>query len=274
LYLTIGGIPYYLDAVRKGESVIQFINRTCFSKDGILIDEYKVLFDYLFENSSRHYNIVEVLNMKKSGLTRKEIISKTEFASGGSLTNTLNELEESGFIKNIIPYQLNKTKSFYQLKDYFIIFHLKFMKNSNKNSNWGNIVKSASWASWTGLAFERLCFDHISQIKRTLKLDVIESKVSPWSKKDNKEGAQIDLLIDRADRVVNVCEIKFYNSEFTINKEYAKKLRNKIQLFSSLSVNKNKNIFLTMITTFGVSDNEYFKELVQNEITSEDFYKE
>lgn len=274
LYLTTGGVPYYLDAVRKGESVVQFVNRACFTKDGILADEYQVLFSSLFDNSEQHYQIVEALNDKKSGRTRKEIIKKTGLPSGGTLTTSLSELEESGFVEVIVPYQGNKTKMLYKLSDNFTIFYLKFMENQNSktNKNWGNIVKSQSWVSWSGLAFERLCFAHIPQIKRALKLEAIECTAAPWRTTDAEEGTQIDLLIDRADRVVNICEIKFTKADFTIEKSYAKKLRNKINLFSNLDANKRKNSFLTMITTFGVTDNEYFKELVQSEIILEDLF--
>ncbi len=276
LYLTIGGVPYYLDAIRKGESVVQFVNRACFTNNGILTDEYKVLFASLFENSERHYQIVEALDSKKRGLTRKEIIKKTKLLSGGTLTTALNELEESGFISVVLPYQHNKTKALYKLTDNFIIFYLKFIKNKSFRTtrNWANIIKSQAWVSWSGLAFERLCFAHVRQIKRALKLEVIECTVAPWAKADKNEGAQIDMLIDRADRVVNICEIKFTNGTFTIDKEYAKKLRNKIQLFSSIDANKRKNVFLTMLTTFGIVDNEYCKELVQGEVVLEDLFLE
>lgn len=274
LYLTTGGVPYYLDAVRKGESVIQFVNRACFTRDGVLVDEYKVLFSSLFENSERHYQIAEALDNKKMGLSRKEIIQKTKLKSGGSLSISLNELEESGFIEKVIPYQKNKTKVLYKLTDNFTIFYLKFMKNHTVRSgrNWNNIIKSQSWVSWSGLAFERLCFSHIAQIKRALKLDAIESHITSWRKMDKEEGAQIDMIIDRADRIVNVCEIKFAKADFVIDKGYAKKLRNKIHLFSNMDANKRKNVFLTMITTFGLVDNEYCKELVQSEVTLEDLF--
>ena len=275
LYLTTGGIPYYLDAVRKGESVVQFVNRACFQKDGILADEYRVLFSSLFDDNERHYELVAVLDNKKSGLTRQEIISKVNLSSGGTLTTTLNELEESGFIEVLVPYLKNKTKVVYKLVDNFTIFYLKFMqsKPTNTRRDWGNIAKSQSWKSWSGLAFERLCYQHIPQIKRALNLAAIESAIYPWAMSDKKEGTQIDMLLDRADRIVNVCEIKFTNADFTIDKAYAKKLRNKINLFSGLAANKRKNIFLTMITTFGVTDNEYAKELVQSEVQLEDLFK-
>lgn len=274
LYLTTGGIPYYLDAIRKGESVVQFIHRACFTKDGILTDEYKILFSSLFDDSERHYQIIEALNDKKSGLTRKDIIEKTGLPSGGTLSTSLNELEESGFIEIFLFYQNKKTKKRYKLVDSFTIFYLKFMKNQNfkTGKNWKNIVKSQSWVSWSGLAFERLCFSHTPQIKRALKLEAIECTVTAWRKADKNEGTQIDMLIDRADRVVNVCEIKFAKADFTIDKAYAKKLRNKIDLFSNTASNKRKNIFLTMITTFGLTDNDYHKELVQSEVVLEDLF--
>lgn len=274
LYMTTGGIPYYLDAVRKGESIVQFVNRTCFSKDGILTDEYAVLFSSLFDNSERHYQITEILNSKKSGLTRKQIIEKTTLGSGGTLTKTLNELEESGFIQVFRPYHISNTKTVYKLTDNFTEFYLKFMKtNSNKGGrNWGNIVKSQSWVSWSGLAFERLCFAHLPQIKKALKLEAIECHISPWAVSSDKEGAQIDMLIDRADRIINLCEIKFSGADFTIDKAYAKKLRNKIKLVADNPLNKRKNTFLTMITTFGVTENEYYKELVQSEMELEDLF--
>ena len=274
LYLTTGGIPYYLDAVRKGESVAQFVDRACFDKDGILAEEYKVLFSSLFDDSDNHYQIIEALDSKKQGLNRKDIIEKTRLGSGGTLTTVLNELEESGFIELVVPYGMNKTKALYKLVDNFTIFHLKFMKNKppKSGSKWGNIVQTQSWVSWSGLAFERLCFAHLPQIKKALKLEAIECAVAPWKKLDDEAGAQIDLLIDRADRVVNACEIKFAKGEFTIEKAYAQTLRNQISKFAGLDANKRKIVFLTMITTFGVARNEYFRELVQSEVVLEDLF--
>ena len=145
--------------------------------------------------------------------------------------------------------------------------------HSYKSSkNWNNIIKSQSWISWSGLAFERLCFTHIAQIKKALKLEAIECEVAPWHSANEGENFQIDMLIDRADRIINVCEIKFSKADYLINKAYARNLRNKIYGFSNLPANKRKNIFLTMITTFGTSNNEYYKELVQSEVTLEDLF--
>jgi len=276
LYMTTGGIPYYLDAVRKGESVAQFINRVCFSKDGILTDEYQVLFSSLFDNSERHYQIIEALYTRKSGLTRQQIIEKTTLVSGGTLTKTLHELEESGFIEEIAPYQVKKSNTLFKLTDSFTVFHLKFMKaeTGKMTRNWNNIIKSQSWVSWSGLAYERICFAHLPQIKKALKLEAIECTIRPWAMTSDKEGTQIDMLIDRADRVINLCEIKFSGADFTIDKAYAKKLRNKIQAVATHPLNKRKTVFLTMITTFGCVENEYWRELVQGDVEMEDLFLE
>ncbi|HMQ46794.1 MAG TPA: ATP-binding protein [Saprospiraceae bacterium] len=274
LYLSTGGIPFYLDSIRKGESVVQFIDRACFSKDGILRNEYTELFHSLFDNSERHYKIVETLYNKKEGLTREEIIDKSGLPSGGTLSITIDELEESGFIETQIQNKKQKSKALYKLVDHFTIFYLKFMKSNatHINQKWGNIVKTQSWISWSGLAFERLCFAHLSQIIRALRLEAIGYNAFPYVFKGEEDTVQIDMLIDRADRIVNLCEIKFTKADFIIDTDYARQLRNKLQRISERPENKRKNIFLTMITTFGVADNAYYKELVQAEIVLDDLF--
>jgi uncharacterized protein len=272
LYLTTGGIPFYLDAIRKGESVVQFVDRACFEKNGILYEEYNELYQSLFNESEQHKIVVELLAKEKQGLRRDEIIAKTQLSTGGTLTKVLDELEKSDFIKKVSPYTQNKNGASYKLDDFFTIFYLKFMSNkkSNKDS-WDKEVMSQSWKSWSGLAFEWLCFYHIKQIKKALKLEVIQSEVSPWQSK-GEQGAQIDMLIDRSDRVVNLCEIKFSRAEFSIDKAYAQVLRNKIAQFSALEANKKKTIFMTMLTTFGTTNNEYCKELVQSQVVLDNLF--
>ena len=269
--MVTGGIPFYLDNTKKGESVAQFIKRACFTRDGILTTEYEILFESLFDNSDKHYQIVKALAIHKTGLTREELINKTKLDSGGTLTNLLTELEESGFIEKISPFQQNKTKKFYKLIDHFVLFYWKFMrdKQSDKGSNWIAKMNSQTWISWSGLAFERICYSHFIQIKKALKLEAIHCNIYPW-KKENV--AQIDMIIERSDRISHVCEIKFSKAIFTINKSYAANLRNKLNEFGLEKENKRQTLFLTMISPFGVSNNEYYMELVQNELTIEDLF--
>ena len=274
LYMTTGGVPFYLDAVKKGESVAQFIDRSCFKKNGVLYNEYEQLYSSLFENSHHHQSIIETLATIKKGLLRDQIIEKTGLSSGGTLSKVLLELEESGFIRSLVPYGAKQNGKLYRLEDFFTLFYHKFMRKNGakQKESWIKISNGQSYKSWLGLAFENLCISHTDQIKAALGLQVIETVASSWHSKTEENGAQIDLLIDRADRVVHVCEIKFVHSIFTIDKSYAQNLRNKLAVFSS--VVPKKNLFLTMITTFGTSNNEYFKELVQNSIVLEDLFLE
>jgi uncharacterized protein len=266
LYHTTGGIPYYLDAIRKGESVVQFVDRACFTENGVLTNEYQELFESLFDSSIHHHEVVQELAKVKKGLTREKIIEKTKLSTGGTLSKVLDELEKSGFIQISNPYPLVKNGLLYKLNDFFVLFYFQFMIQPSKDS-WAKKVTGSSWKSWSGLAFERLCFTHIQQIKNALGLQVIETHIASWKKKDEENGAEIDLLIDRSDRIVNVCEIKFSRSEFTIDKAYAVTLRNKLAKFSELGSNNKRSLFLTLITTFGTANNEYYKELVQSEVT-------
>ncbi|MFM2394224.1 MAG: hypothetical protein RLZZ546_2206 [Bacteroidota bacterium] len=273
LYLTTGGIPYYLDSIRKGENVSQFIDRACFKANGVLYHEFDELYSSLFANSHQHQLVVSQLAKVRQGLTREQLIQKTKLSSGGTFSTVLEELEESGFLVKSDEYSANINAMRYKLIDNFTIFYFKFMINKNKRitESWTKKVTNASWLSWSGFAFERMCFLHIRQIKRALGLEVVASEVYTWSSKED-DGAQIDMLIERADQIIHVCEIKFTKTKFAIDKTYASNIRNKLSQFESLKQNKKKVMYFTMITPYGVVNNEYYKELVQCEVVLNDLF--
>ena len=266
LYLCIGGIPFYLDGIRKGESFVQFINRAFFQPDGFLRIEYEELFSSLFDQSTNHRDVVAILAKQNKSIPREKITDNIKLNSGGTLTNILEELENAGFISKTNLNTNTKTKSHYRLEDFYTLFYLHFIGKKGKTNidNWDKIATSPSWASWSGLAFERLCFYHTNQIKKALNISAIESEVSSWRVIDEERGAQIDMLIDRADRVVNVVEMKFSKDQFKITKDFAMNLRNKLARYAEQ--NPRKVLFLTMLTSFGVFENQYSTELVQNKI--------
>jgi hypothetical protein len=273
-YMMMGGIPFYLDQVRKGESVMQFVDRTCFAAEGMLVNEYEELFASLFSNSERHYKIVETLATTRKGLVRDELLQKSGMSTGGTFTETLDELLASGFVEKQLPFKKEKQGTFYRLADPFMIFHQKFMKGRTRKAanSWVKITDTPAWYAWAGLAFENVCMQHVAQLKEALKLTAISTEESAWSGGDAELQAQIDLLIERADRIIHVCEIKFSKGIFSIDKKYASELRQKLFLFGGLPVNKRKTFFLTMISTFGIQPNEYSREMVQNELTMEDLF--
>lgn len=270
LYMAIGGVPHYLEHLSKGKSVAQNIDALCFSKDGILRTEYEKLFTSLFHQPEKHLAIVEALATSKKGITRKEILRKSRLKSGGDFTQKLNELIESGFVEEY-NYWGNKSQfSLYRLIDEYVVFYLKFIQPHKKlgKGTWQRLQIQQSYKIWSGFTFENLCLKHINTLKKALGIEGVYTTNSSWF----NDEVQIDLLIDREDNVINVCEMKFYQTEFSIDKSYYQKLKNKIKELRS-EINTQKNIFLTMVTSYGIKENKYSKELVQNTITIKEFFK-
>lgn len=271
LYMVMGGIPHYLKELRRGGSFEQAIDRICFTKDGLLRNEFKELYGSLFHKFENHLAVVKSLSTKREGLTRSEIIEKSKLSSGGTTSLVLQELEESGFIMGYVPYDKNKKGVVYKLIDEFTVFYFKFIENKRAAGpgTWIKESTGSSWKSWSGFAFEALCHKHISQIKNALGLSVIHTEISAWRAKDE---AQIDLLIDRADHCINMCEMKFYDGEFTVDKKYAQELRRKAQVFRERTATR-KSIFTTIVTTFGVKENEYKLNGIQSVVVLKDLFK-
>ncbi|MCW3104231.1 MAG: ATP-binding protein [Bacteroidetes bacterium] len=273
LYMALGGIPFYWDAIRKGQSAPQIINRLCFEPNGLLKDEFGKLFKSLFARAERHEAIVAALAKKSKGLTREEISKASKIPTGGNLTGLLDELEESGFIRRYVPFGKQSRNSLYQLCDFFSLFYMKFMKDQKTvdKGYWLHMIDSPKHRAWSGYAFEQVCLAHIPQIKKELGISGIETETSSWKSARPKDGAQIDLVIDRRDGVINLCEMKFSISPFIIDKKYDAELRNKVGAFRTETKTK-KSVFLTMITTFGLQDNSYAGN-VQNDLKMDVLFK-
>jgi len=270
-YMVLGGVPFYLKQIEKGKSFAQNIDRICFAKDAILAKEFDHLFSSLFNHSENHIAIVRALATVRSGLTRSTIIEKTKLPSGGSLTRILEELIESAFVTRIFPFEADIKQSLYRLSDEFVLFHLKYMDKKRGRRSWTSIAQGQSWISWSGFAFESVCFKHIRQIKQALQILGIDSEISSWTGSNEDQRAQIDLLIDRSDDIVNLCEIKFSNDLYSIKKRYYSDLKTKMQVFSQ-STQTRKNIHLILVTTFGLKENKYALEIVQQEIRLEQLF--
>lgn len=268
LYMVFGGIPFYWDEVLPGKSATQNINDICFSENGLLRNEFVNLFRSLFNNYQKHENIINALAQKAKGLTREEIIDLTALPNAGSTTRVMLELEESGFIRKYVPFGKKYRNSLYQLVDFYSLFYLRFLKDSQPmdHNNWLTYVDSPKYRSWSGYAFEQLCLNHFPQIKQALGISGVQTSVSSWRSMSHEQGAQIDLVIDRRDQVINLCEMEYSINPFTINKKYAQVLRNKIGVFKQETATR-KSVFMTMITTFGLKTDSISAGLVQNDLT-------
>ncbi len=263
LYMVFGGIPFYLDFIKAEKSAMQNINDLCFYSEAPFRLEYENLYASLFKKHERHVTIIEALAIKGKGLTRKEIIQRTKFSDGGGLTRILKELEESNFIRRYKTFGKKKYDSLYQLVDLYSLFYLRFIKKTDEDDQyfWLNTIGTPVFFNWAGYAFEMVCLHHIPQIKKALGISGVQMATSTWQ----SANAQIDLILDRKDQVINVCEMKFSIQPFNIDKNYSENLRNKLGDFRQVT-NSKKILFLTFITTYGIAKNKY-SGMVRNSLT-------
>lgn len=270
LYMVMGGIPFYLEQVEPGRSAMQIIEDLCFRDDGKLRTEFSYVFSSLFRNADKHEQVLKTIFEKGGAITREDLTRNTRFTSGGNLTKVLNELEESGFLTTFQRFGLKKAHSVYCISDFYTLFYLRFIASAGRYepNMWLSKTDNPSFRAWSGFAFEQVCFAHIPQIKKALGISGVSSNTFTWQTKGDgaQRGSQIDLVIDRRDQVINLFEIKFSINKFSITKEYDAALRQKIQVFRETTGTK-KAIFLTMITTHGLKDNEYRTSAIQNELT-------
>lgn len=268
LYMMTGGIPYYLSLIQRGLSVPQVIQSLVFDTDAALKYEYEELYASLFDNYERHLQIIEALASKATGLTRNELIKATSFKSGGNISTVLNELEASSFILKTVPFGRNQRDVIYRLMDEFSLFYLRWVKKK-RVTDWAKIQATPAWQAWSGYAFENLCWRHIEQIKSALGISGVECDVSAWryqAKNPDETGAQIDLLIHRKDQMINLCELKWSDTEYRISKSYAANLKQKRDVFRRMTKTKC-GILVTLITQEGVAKNAYQSEMVDAEVT-------
>ena len=273
-YMVLGGIPYYWSLLEKGLSLAQNIDKIIFAKNGKLSNEFNQLYASLFKSPEQYIDIVTALGKKKAGMTREEIIAATDKYSNGALSKVLDELEYCGFIRKYNGFDKKSKQAIYQLIDNYTLFYFKFIQQNENNDEhfWSASIDSAMHRAWSGLAFERLCMAHTQQIKVALGISGVLSNVYSWRKEadETSDGAQIDLLIDRNDQVINLCEMKYSLSEYAIDAEYEQKLRNKKSAFID-ATNTQKAVHLTMVTTFGIKANAH-SGIVQNEVKLDDLF--
>lgn len=272
IYMSIGGIPSYLEKIRPGESVSQNLDRLCFNKDGFLNTEFSNIFSSLFDQPENHETIIRALAGVRKGLTRNDINRKTGISTGGTLTKNLIELQQSGFIENYTPYRGRKN-SLFRLSDEYSLFYLKFIDKA-KNPGfgyWATMEAKPAYKSWLGFTFETVVLKHVQQLRHAMGIQGVRTVPGSWVGKTGNSGAQIDLLLDRDDNVINICEIKFYSTEFEIDKRYANELIRKMEVFKN-DTKTRKNVWLTFITSHGVRNNKYKTQLVKNELTLNDLF--
>ncbi len=274
-YMAVGGIPYYLGYFEPGLSLPQNIDNLFFVKNAKLKDEYDRLFASIFTSPDDMKRIIKFLSTRRSGFTQAQIAKKTGISQGGSLSKMLRALIACDFIQKYVPFGLSMREEHYKLIDPFCVFYLRYVsENSAYPANfWLENHTSQSIVSWRGYAFEEVCMRHIPQIKEALGIRGVSSRQSSWAVRgdEEKDGAQIDLLIDRSDHIVNLCEMKFYGEDFSVNKAYYQ-IMNQRQKQLAEQIGRNGVIHATLITTYGLKYNEY-SGIFQQIVTMDDLFK-
>ena len=273
-YMALGGIPYYWSFLKPGLGLAQNMDALFFAPDAKLRLEFRQLYASLFKHPEPHLKIVHALGTKGAGLSREELAVACGFPESGKLSRCIEELEQCGFVRRYRPFGGRKKGYLCQLVDGFTLFHFRFVQgNPQLDPHFG----SASYAGsvhrvWAGLAFERLCLLHLDAIKRALGISGIVSGACAWrGGAIGGKGSQIDLLIDRDDRVINLCEMKYRDGLYAVDKDDDAKLRNKREVFSR-ETGTRKAVHLTLVTTHGLAETPY-RCVFQSVVTLDDLFR-
>ena len=275
-YMIFGGVPYYWSLLERGRSLTQEVDRLIFSEEGDLHDEFQMLYASLFRNSEPYLDVISALATKKMGMSREELSTALHVTSGGRFSEILEDLEWCGFIRKYTILGKRAKDSIYQLIDNFTLFYYEFIKDHDHADNyWQTMQGKPQYNTWCGLAFERVCLWHVDQIKKALGISGVMTNVYSWrcepDKKQGRPGVQIDMLIDRNDGIIDLCEMKHSNKEYAITGEVADSLERKKAIFTEVT-GTDKAVHTVMVTTKGIAPGEY-EWTAQNYVKLDDLFE-
>ena len=275
-YMIFGGVPYYWSLLNRGTSLVQEIDRLIFREDGELYDEFSMLYASLFNNPEPYIKVIGLLAKKKMGMTRLELIAAGKFEDNGRFSEILHDLEWCGFIRGYSVMGKNVKEEIYQLIDHYTLFYYEFINGKHHGKNyWQAMQGRPKYNTWCGLAFERVCLWHIDQIKIKLGISGVLTEEYAWrclpDKEKERKGVQIDLLIDRSDGIIDLCEMKYAKDKYSIDMNYERELIQRKTTFAEITKTKSA-VHTIMVTTNGLAHNAYTGE-IQNEIVLDDLFK-
>lgn len=284
-YMAVGGVAYYLSLFENDKSVAENLQQLCFTNSGDLANEFDRIFKSLFKKAENHMAIIKALSLVGKGMTRKDLMAKTKMANNGNLTKYLNELEMCEFIRSYVPFGKDKKEKMYQLIDEFSLFHLRFMQGKGPflQGHWLTMVGTNEYHTWCGYAFETVCLQHINQIIDGLGINGCINRPCSWTYRPPKDGAstetapaaahgaQIDLLIDRSDRTISVCEMKYADSEYIIDKKYDQHVQERLNTFKAVT-GTTKSLQLVYVTPHGLYNNVYARK-THRQITADHLFQ-
>jgi hypothetical protein len=252
-HMIVGGVPYYLDQFDRSLSVAQNVDALCFGRTGALTDEYESLFASLFARPEAYLAVVEALATTRSGLGRDDLVRTARVPDGGGLTRVLDDLDQCGFIRKYRSFGKVAKNALFQLIDPFTLFHLTYLRRGTSDEHyWSNNLYTGAFNAWRGYAFELTCLLHVDQIKRRLGILGVSTSTASWRSREAHPGTQIDLVIDRRDGVVNLCEMKYAPRPYTVTGVYANHLDQRRAIFAA-ETGTTSALHTTLVTPYGLA---------------------
>lgn len=272
-YMILGGIPFYLTLLNPKLSLLSNIDELFFADaHAMLRTEYNELYSTLFKRPDNYLAVIRMLTERKEGFTRKEINEKTKLG-GAALSKILSDLEQCDFIFSYARYGNAKNNAIYRIKDFYTLFYYKYVNgiDTKDSLRWTHLSSTPQVSSWQGFSFELLCLLHLDEIKKALGIDRILNDASAWRSRQPEQNTQIDLVIERADHNINLCEMKFSSGMYAIDKGYEQKLRECMSIFLAETMTRCSTR-ITMVTTYGVLQNKH-SGIVNDEVLLDDLFE-
>ncbi|MDE7349761.1 MAG: ATP-binding protein [Muribaculaceae bacterium] len=263
-YMVMGGVPYYWTKLDPRKSLPMNINDLFLQETGELRDEFNYIYESMFKSPEKYIRVVEALAGKKSGLTRDEIITKGRLETNGRLTHILEDLEQCGFIRKYCHTDKKVKDALYQLVDCYSLFYYQIVRHARNvdEQYWTKLMQTPAYHAWCGLSFERVCLLHTRQLKKALGISGILTNIFSWHVKANDyhPGVQIDLLIDRTDGIINICEMKYAAAGFKVTSAFMKDIKTKMSVLRQY-IPESKGLQAVLVTSNGVIRNKYSDEI-------------
>jgi hypothetical protein len=252
-YMIFGGVPQYLSLFQPGLSLAQNVDRLCFAPDAVLRNEFDNVFLSLFKSPERHISVVRALGRRARGLTRQEIVADTGLPNSGRLTQVLTDLTRSGFVRQYHAFGKQTRDTLHQLVDPFTLFARRYLEGEvERNPHfWSDVSATGQHNAWTGYAFEQVALLHVEQIRAALGIAGVLTDYSSWTGSADGRRAQIDLIFDRNDHVINLCEMKYARGTYSVTAAAERQLRRKWDVFTR-STGTPKTVHYTLVTTYGL----------------------
>ncbi len=271
--MIFGGLPFFFDLMNTSQSLVKNINRLLFDKDALFGDETKKLLDATLSESPIYEKILSKLAFARYGIKKSEL--QVEIAApNGTYGRAVQDLVDCGYVIEYKKKYEEYNPLYIQLVDPFLLFHYHYLSKEKRIDSYEDLIGNIGrYDNWRGTAFEILCLNNTASIKSALGIRGVKTECYPWYNSTDKknERVQIDMVIERADKITNLCEIKYTNKPFVIDASYEQELIKKRDIFKE-KTGTSQALKVIIISAAGVSGTRY-TSYISDIITLDDIFE-